>query len=275
MYVEPKVVAVAVAGRYAIEDTLGRGGTTTVFLGREAGGRARVAVKVLHPELATAVAKRRFHREVEFLRTLSHPNILPVLLSEEAGPLLYYVTPYAGGGSLAALLAAGGRLPLDQTITIVRDVAAALDHAHAHNVLHRDVKPANILFDAERVMVCDFGIARAIEAAGEESSSGIVVGTPAYMSPEQARGQSPLGPASDIYALGCVAFEMLAGQAAFTGPTVQAIVARQAQQAPPRLSIVRPDLPAHVESAILQALAKEPGDRPSSAGEFARRLAGP
>jgi serine/threonine-protein kinase len=193
----------------------------------------------LHPELATAVAKRRFHREVEFLRTLSHPNILPVLLSEEAGPLLYYVTPYAGGGSLAALLAAGGRLPLDQTITIVRDVAAALDHAHAHNVLHRDVKPANILFDAERVMVCDFGIARAIEAAGEESSSGIVVGTPAYMSPEQARGQSPLGPA------------------------------------PPRLSIVRPDLPAHVESAILQALAKEPGDRPSSAGEFARRLAGP
>jgi serine/threonine-protein kinase len=160
-------------------------------------------------------------------------------------------------------------------MTVVREVGAALDHLHAHNVVHRDIKPANILFDVDRVLVCDFGIAGAIEkAAGEESSSGIVAGTPAYMSPEQAQGLRPLGPPTDIYALGCVAYEMLAGEPPFTGVTRQVVVARQVRQSPPRLSLVRPDLPPHCEGAILAALAKAPADRPRSGAAFAARLAG-
>jgi serine/threonine-protein kinase len=257
-----------------VERHLGRGATSTVFLARDAAGPDRVAIKVLHPELSATVMRRRFHREIAYLRQLAHPHILPVLDSEEAGPLLYYITRYAPGGSLAALLALGQRLPLDQVLTVVREVGMALDHLHAHNVVHRDIKPANILFDADRVMVCDFGIAGAIEkAAGEESSSGLVLGTPAYMSPEQAQGLRPLGPSSDIYALGCVAFEMLAGQPPFTGATRQVVVARQVQQSPPRVSIVRPDVPPHWDAAILRALAKSPDDRPRSGAELAGMLA--
>jgi serine/threonine-protein kinase len=268
-------VAQAVAGRYVIERHLGRGGTSTVYLARAAAGHDRVAIKVLHPELTATVIKRRFHKEIALLRTLAHPHILPILESEEAGPLLYYVTQYAPGGSLAGLLALHERIPLNQVLTVVREVGAALDHAHRHNVLHRDIKPGNILFDVERVLVCDFGIAGAIErAAGDESSSGFVMGTPAYMSPEQARGERPLDRRSDLYSLGCVAWEMLAGQPPFTGPTLQAVVARQAQQSPPRIGILRPDLPPHFEAVLLSALAKDPALRPASGTELARRLAG-
>jgi serine/threonine-protein kinase len=268
-------VARAVAGRYVVERQLGRGGTSTVFLARPVGGYDRVAIKVLHPDLSVTFVRQRFHREIALLRRLEHPHILPILESEEAGSLIYYVTRYAPGGSLAALLGLRERVPVDQVLTVVREVGAALDHAHAQNVLHRDIKPGNILFDVDRVLVCDFGIAGAIEkAAGEESSSGVVLGTPAYMSPEQARGLRPLDRRSDIYALGCVAYEMLAGEPPFTGATVQAVVARQAQQSPPRIGVVRPDLPPHYETALLQALAKNPADRPPSGAEFARRLAG-
>ena len=275
MHLPREAIAQAVAGRYVVERHLGRGGTSTVFLARVAGGHDRVAIKVLHPELSATVIRQRFHREIVLLRKLAHPHILPVLESEEAGPLLYYVTRYAPGGSLAGLLALRERIPLDQVLTVVREVAEALDHAHAQNVLHRDIKPGNILFDVDRVLVCDFGIAGAIEkAAGDESSSGVVLGTPAYMSPEQAKGLRPLDRRSDIYALGCVAYEMLAGEAPFTGPTLQAVVARQAQQPPPRIGIIRPDLPRHFETALHAALAKDPADRPPSGAEFARRLAG-
>jgi serine/threonine-protein kinase len=268
-------LAKTLGGRYAIQRLLGRGGTAAVFLATDLATDTPVAIKVFRPELAATLGTRRFHREIAFVRRLDHPNILPVLASDDAGPLPYFVTPYAGGGSLAARLAAAGRLSLDQALPIARQVAAALDHAHARNVLHRDIKPGNILFDGPQAVVCDFGIARAIEAAStDDSSSGFVLGTPAYMSPEQARGVRPLDGRSDVYALGCVVYEMLAGEPPFTGPTVQAIVARQAQGRPPRLRIVRPDVPAHVEAAIEDALAKDPPDRLASGGAFARALAG-
>jgi eukaryotic-like serine/threonine-protein kinase len=270
-----EAIAQAVAGRYVIDRHLGRSGTSMVFLARPVGGYERVAIKVLHPDLSATFVKRRFHREITLLRKLEHRHILPILESEEAGTLIYYVTKYAAGGSLAALLGLGERIPVDQVLTVVREVGAALDYAHSQNVLHRDIKPGNILFDVDRVLVCDFGIAGAIEkAAGDESSSGMVLGTAAYMSPEQARGVRPLDRRSDIYALGCVAYEMLAGQPPFTGATPQAVVARQAQQPPPRVGVLRPDLPPHVEAVLLQALAKDPADRPPSGAEFARRLAG-
>jgi serine/threonine-protein kinase len=267
-------LAEALSGRYAIERLLGYGSTATVFLATDVATGGAVAIKAFRPDLAATVGARRFLREVAVLRLLDHPNILPVLASDTAGSLLYFVSPYAGGGSLAARLA-GPPPALEDVLAVAAQVAAALDHAHARNVLHRDIKPANILFDGARVLVCDFGIARAIEAAAtDRSSSGFVLGTPAYMSPEQARGIGPLDARSDIYALACVVYQMLAGEPPLSGPTLQAIVARQAQERPRRLRVVRPDLPARVEAALEQALAKEPLRRPRSAGAFVRALAG-
>ena len=265
------VVQQAFEGRFLLRQELRSGGTSTVYLADDLRSGQRVALKVLLPELTLMLGKTRFHNEIEFLRQLHHPNILPLLASDEAGPLVYFTMPYLGGESLRALIDREGPLPLDRALGLTADVAAALDHAHGQNILHRDVKPDNILLAADRAMVCDFGVARAIERAATEriSSSGLLIGTPEYMSPEQARGESALDHRCDIYGLGCLVYEMLSGEVPFSGPSNQAVIARQILDPPRSLRVVRPDLPEAVERGIAGARqgAKRPaGYRPGVSG---------
>ena len=239
---------------------------------REAGGP--VAIKVLRPELAASLGATRFHREIEIATRLQHPNILPLLGSGELGGFLYYTMPYVAGDSLQALLEREGRLPLERVLAIAGDIAAALDYAHAHNVVHRDIKPPNVLLEGDRAMVCDFGVARAIvrSSTDQSSSSGLVFGTASYMSPEQATGQGEIDARSDIYALGCVIYEMLTGERVFGGPTPQAIIARHVSDPPRPIRTVRPEVSREMEAAVLAALAKDPNGRPQSGGQLVRRL---
>jgi serine/threonine-protein kinase len=263
-----------VGERYRIERELGRGGMATVYLAADLRDGHQVAVKVLRREITGIFGSGRFAREIRILERLRHPAIVPVLDSHESAGLHYYVMPYVAGESLQDLLMRDGPLPLPRVLRIADAVAGALDYAHSQQVLHRDIKPANILLDGGRVVVCDFGVARAVEiAAGDTiSSSGLVLGTPAYMSPEQAMG-SDIDERTDVYALGCVIYEMLAGEPAFTGATSQAVVARLVSEEPRPLRGVRPDLPPSMERAIRAALAKQPEGRPGSAGELLARLA--
>ena len=265
----------ALAPRYQIQRELGRGGMARVFLAEDLRRKTDVAVKVLNPEVARILGPQRFRREIEILGRLSHPNIVPILDSDHAGSLLYLVMPFIAGSSLKARLEREGELPLDDVVAITRDAAAAIDFAHAQDVLHRDIKPANILLSGEAALICDFGLARAINQAAREpvSSSGLVLGTPAYMSPEQAAGQSNLDRRSDIYALGCVVYEMLTGEQPFTGATSQAIIARQISEPPRSIRTVRREVPRPMEEGILSALAKDPADRPESGAELMRRMA--
>jgi serine/threonine-protein kinase len=276
MSVKLEVVQQALADRFEVERSLGHGGMCTVFSGRDRRTGDLVAIKVLRPEFATSLLADRFHQEIEFLASLEHPNILPLRESDEAGTLVYYVMPFAAEGSLKERLLRDRRLSLDDALAITRDIAAALDFAHARNVMHRDIKPGNIMFVAGHAAICDFGVARAIVKAGGErlSTSGLVVGTPAYMSPEQASATPDLDHRSDIYALACLLYEMLAGEPPFTGRTAQAIMARQVRERPPSLRVVRPDVPQRVEDAIHRALAKRPEERQWSAGEFVEGLVG-
>ncbi len=221
------------APRYRVERPLGRGGMATVFLAERVSGGGPIAIKVLHRELATALGPERFHREIEILSRLRHPCIVPVLDSDVAGTFLFLVMPYVSGENLRARIERDGQLPVRSVLSIARDVAEAIDYAHRHNVLHRDIKPENILLEGDRALVCDFGLARAIDqSTTDSSSSGLVVGTPSYMSPEQAMARKDIGPASDVYALGCVVYEMLTGDPPFTGPSAQAIFARHVVDAP-------------------------------------------
>jgi serine/threonine-protein kinase len=247
----------------------------TVYLAEDADTGELVAIKVLRRELSAILGATRFQREIEILTRLRHPRIVPVLDSREAGGRFYFVMPYISGQSLRARLLREGPLPLTDVLTMARDVATAIDYAHQNGVLHRDIKPENVLLEAGRALMCDFGVARAIEVAGSESfsSSGLVLGTPAYMSPEQAIG-GEVERRSDVYALGCVLYEMLAGEPPFTGPTAQAIIARQLGDPPRSLAVVRPDLPPSMESAVFRALQKEPGERPGSAGLLVSLLSG-
>jgi len=263
-----KALQAALGARYVVQRQIASGGMAAVFLAVERDTAARVAIKVLLPTFARVVGAERFHREVATLTGLRHPHIVPFLASGQAGTLPYYLTPYATGGSLQDRV--GVQLALAEVVSVARDVAAALDYAHKENVVHRDIKPGNVVFDGGRALVCDFGVARAIiRASGDElSSSGLIVGTPVYMSPEQASGQHDLGPASDLYALGCVVYEMLVGEPPFSGPTVQAVLARQVGERPRSLRVVRPDLSPRVEEAVRAALAKRPEDRPRSGAEF-------
>src|SRR5690348_4487244 len=217
-------LAAALADRYQLERPLGYGGMATVHLAQDLKHRRRVAVKVVRPELATSVGAERFLREIEIAAALNHPNILAVHDSGEAAGVLYYVTPYVEGKSLRDRLQRDTRLPLEEALKIAREVADALDYAHRRGVIHRDIKPENILFQSGHAVVADFGIARAISAAGETrgralTQPGAVIGTPDYMSPEQASGERELDGRCDQYALACVLYEMLAGQPPFTGPT--------------------------------------------------------
>ena len=267
-------IKAALRGHYDIIEELGRGGMAGVYLAMCVADSQLVAVKVLRPEFAISVGAERFHREIGFLQKLDHPNILPLINSDQIGGFLLYVMPFADGGSLSVKLREKMYFSLDETLHVSRNVAGALDYAHGRNVIHRDIKPGNVLFRDSDALLCDFGIARAIVEAGGEhlSSSGLIIGTPSYMSPEQAGGMSKLDGRSDIYSLACVIYEMLVGEPPFTGRSAQAIMARHVSEQPPKMRVVRPEIPQHVEDAVLCGLAKKPGDRPSTAGELVGRM---
>lgn len=260
----------ALAEQYVVERSLGRGGMAAVYLASESKSARQVAVKVLHPEFAATLGPERFHREVRLLSRFNHPNILPILTSGQTESFLYLVMPYAAGGSLHTVLARERQLSLERTLEIARDVAAGLDYIHAQGVVHRDIKPENIVFEGERALLCDFGVARAMVAAAEDriSSSGLVVGTPGYMSPEQAEGKSEIDHRTDIYSFACVIYEMLVGEPPFTGRTRAAVLQKVIKERPSGARVVRPDLPEAVEATLERALAKQPSERPSSSHEL-------
>ena len=260
----------ALADNYAIQREIGRGGMALVFLARDLRHRRDVAIKVLKPEFAAAVSADRFLREIQLEARLNHPHILPLFDSGDADGLLYYVMPHVAGESLRTRLERETQLPIDEAIRIAGEVAQALTYANAQGVVHRDVKPGNILLDKQHAYLADFGIARAMsDLAGDRlSESGIVVGTPEYMSPEQCTEHGNVDGRSDVYALGCVVYEMLAGEPPFTGPSAQAVVARHLSERPRSLRVVRDSVPEHIEEAIEIALAKVPADRFSTATAF-------
>jgi serine/threonine protein kinase len=258
--------------RYRVDRELGRGGMATVYLAHDLRHDRPVALKVIHPELG-AVLGERFHREIRVAARLGHPHILTVHDSGEADGLLWYSMPVVDGESLRARLRREGPLPLDEAVRIGRSVAEALDFAHSQGVVHRDIKPENILLFGNEPMVADFGIALAVDAADQDrlTLTGLSLGTPAYMSPEQSLGDTRVDRRSDLYSLGCVVYEMLAGEPPYTGPTPQAIVAKRLTSPPPPLGAVR-DVPDALERVIHQALARNPADRFASGREFARAL---
>src|SRR5256884_4459094 len=241
----------ALADRYAVERELGRGGMATVFLAEDLKHRRPVAIKVLHPELAAALGTERFLREIEIASWLQHPHILSLYDSGAAAGSLYYVMPYVEGESLRGRLEREKMLPLPEALRIASEVASALTYAHSHRVIHRDIKPENILLMGETAVVADFGIARAITAAGDTrlTQTGTVIGTPTYMSPEQAMGAQDIDGRSDQYSLGCVVYEMLTGEPPFSGSTAQAVMARHSLDAVSPPSIVRETIPEGVEEA--------------------------
>ena len=266
----------ALREHYAIGDELGRGAMATVYRARDLRLGRDVAIKVLRPEYAMPIGTERFLREIEFASRLQHPHILPVLDSGAAEGVLYYVMPCVDGRSLRDHLAAEQQLPISEALRIACEVGSALEYAHARGVLHRDIKPANILLSSGVAVVADFGIAHAMAEAGGDriTATGLVVGTPGYMSPEQASGDSRLDARSDVYALGCVLYEMLVGEPPFTGPTPQAILARTLQSPPPAPSIARSSIPPALELVLERALAKVPADRYRTAGAFVEAMRG-
>src|SRR5438034_2782706 len=264
----------ALAGRYVIERELGSGGMATVYLAHDVKHHRRVAVKVLRPEVAAALGPDRFLREVEIAARLNHPHILALYDSGKANGFLFYVMPYVAGESLRHRLAREKQLPVEEALGITRDIASALGHAHAQNVIHRDVKPENILLYEGEAMVADFGIALAVSAAAGErlTEIGLAVGTPEYMSPEQALGERELDARSDVYSLGCVLYELLAGEPPYTGRTAQAILAKRFADPVPTVRRLRSAIPTGVEQALMKALARAPAGRFASAGAFGDAL---
>jgi serine/threonine protein kinase len=267
-------VSAPLAGRYRIERELGRGGMATVYLARDLKHDRPVALKVLRPEIAATVGADRFLREIAITAQLDHPHVLTLIDSGEAGGSLFYVVPYVRGESLRARLTREKQLPLDEALRITQQVANALDYAHRHGVIHRDVKPENILLHEGEAMVVDFGIALAVnQGSGSRlTATGLSIGTPEYMSPEQAGGDRQLDARSDVYSLGAVLYEMLAGEPPHTGPTARAVVAKIFSEPPTPLHVVRGGIPAGMETALARALAKDPADRFASAAEFASAL---
>lgn len=264
----------ALAGRYAVEGEVGHGGMATVYRARDLKHGRTVALKVLRPELAANLGVERFLREIEIAAQLTHPHILSLYDSGEAGGMLYYVMPYIEGESLRDRLRRERQLPVADAVQIACEVASALAYAHSHNVIHRDIKPENILLSGGEAVVADFGIARAIAAAGGEqiTETGFAVGTPAYMSPEQAGGSRELDGRTDVYALACVLYEMLAGDPPFSGTNPAAIIARKAVESPARLCVVRESVSPSLERVVLKALARVPADRFTTPAEFAEAL---
>ncbi len=267
----------ALADRYTLGQELGRGGMAQVYLAHDLRHDRDVAIKILRPELASSLADERFVREIHIAARLQHPNILPVHESGSAGDFLYCVMPYVAGETLRERLSREKQLPLDDALRIAREVGDALAYAHGHGIVHRDIKPANILFSQNHAVVADFGIARAISVAGGEqlTESGLAIGTPEYMSPEQASGDSGVDGRSDLYALGCVLYEMLVGDPPFRGRTAQAVLARHRSDPPPSVQVVRPNVPDQIQAAIETALAKVPADRFSTVTQFIGALDAP
>ncbi len=264
----------ALADRYPIGRELGAGGMATVYLGRDLKHGRDVAVKVMHPELASALGTERFLREITLTSRLSHPHILPLIDSGEADGFLFYVMPYVEGETLRQRLDREEQLPIAEAVQVVQQVAQALGHAHALGIVHRDIKPENILLKGEQAVVADFGIARAVTDAGGErlTQTGLAIGTPRYMSPELATGHGDVGARSDIYSLGCVLYELLTGAPPFTGPNAQAILARHAVDPVPSVRTVRLTVSEPLEQAVMKALAKLPADRFRNAEEFGHAL---
>ena len=253
----------ALSDRYDVERELGRGGMATVYLARDLRHDRRVAIKVLAPDLAAAIGRDRFHREVRIAAGLQHPHILPVFDSGDAGSLTWYAMPYVEGESLRDLLDRERTLPVERAIGVARQVADALDYAHGQGVVHRDIKPDNILLSRGHAMVADFGIARTAARDGTPAltATGLAIGTPAYMSPEQATAEHEVDGRTDVYSLGCVLYEMLVGEPPYTGPTPFAILTKRLTDPVPSPRRLRPELPREVDGAVMRALALDPADR--------------
>ena len=259
---------------YRIERELGQGGMATVYLAHDLKHERQVAIKVLRPELASALGPERFLREIRTTANLRHPHILPLYDSGDAGGTLFYVMPFIEGESLRDRLNREGRLPVEAAIRIAREVADALGYAHGRGIIHRDIKPENILLEGDHAVVADFGIARAVTAAGGGAltQTGLAVGTPTYMSPEQVLADSTLDGRSDLYSLGCVLFEMLTGEPPFAAATTQRTIARRLTEPPPVLAHSHPELAPHLSNALERVLATEPADRPATAADFVASL---
>jgi serine/threonine-protein kinase len=270
-------LATALAGRYQLEREIGRGGMATVHLARDLRHHRPVAIKVLREDLAAAVGAERFLEEIRVTASLQHPHILPLFDSGSANGLLWYVMPFVEGETLRSRLARERRLPLDDALQLVREMADALDYAHRHGIVHRDVKPENVLLQGGHALVADFGIALALEQAGGArlTRTGITLGTPSYMAPEQIAGDRPIDARTDVYALGAVLHEMLAGESPFAAPSQHEMLRKVLEEPVASLATRRADVSSSLDAAVRRALAKEPADRFSSAGAFAAALAVP
>jgi pimeloyl-ACP methyl ester carboxylesterase len=262
-------------GRYHVERELGVGGMATVYLARDIKHDRHVAIKLLRPELSHSLGPERFLREIRIVAKLQHPHILGLIDSGEADGMLYYVMPYVPGESLRTRLAREGELPISEAVWILREIADALAHAHTNQIIHRDIKPENVLFTSRHAQVADFGIARAVSeaaASGPITATGIVVGSPAYMAPEQASSDPMMDHRADIYAFGVLAYEVLTGMPPFTAPSAVQLVAAHMTRAPDPLGRHRPGIPESLEELVLRCLAKRPADRFQKADEIVSRL---
>jgi len=264
-------VTTALAERYAVQREVGRGAAGAVFLAQDKKLKREVAIKVLLPEIASETNAERFLREIQIAAGLTHPQIVPLYESGQEGGFLFYVMPYIAGPTLRDRLQAVRQLSFTETTAIVSTVAKALTFAHERGIVHRDIKPDNVLMAGGDPIVTDFGVARAFSMAGSKqlTQTGMTVGTPAYMSPEQGRGRRDIDGRSDIYSLACMTYEMLGGHPPFFSQSPQEILTRHAMDPIPSLRACRPDVPSHIERAILKALAKKPADRYATAVEFA------
>ncbi|HKI95450.1 MAG TPA: serine/threonine-protein kinase, partial [Gemmatimonadales bacterium] len=264
----------ALGDRYAIEREVGTGGMATVFLARDLKHERRVALKVLKPELTAVLGPDRFPREIKIAAQLQHPHILPLHDSGEIEGFLYYVMPFVDGESLRARLKREGPLSVGEAVRILKEVVDALAAAHAEGIVHRDIKPDNVMLSGRHAIVMDFGVAKAVTAAGGETLTtvGVAVGTPQYMAPEQAMGQGDIDHRADLYAVGILAYEMLTGEALFAGKSAQAVLSAHVIEPAPDVREARPEVPAPLAEAIGRCLAKQPADRWPSAEALLRAL---